>query len=237
MRNLVCAEDSGFSFESIVVSRRLLKSSAGRALIRRQESAGTPVADISADQFRSISSLPRASGIAAIVVQRKVRLEDCIVSPTDCFVALSRIRASGNFGSLIRTAAAVRASGFVLIGHSTDPFAPATIRASMGSVFRQKFFRCSWQEFALWKQACSVSCTGASPSGNLVYPHVEWTQPTVLMLGEERQGLSSRQKKYCDQFVRLPMADETDSLNIAVAGGILLYNIFADRCLKSSRRP
>jgi len=190
---------------------------------------------VSPEQFRSIATMKRASGLSAIVRQQTGRLSSFVPLATDCLVGLSRIQSAGNLGALVRTAAAFRAKGFVLIGQSIDPTDPFIVRASMGAFFRQHFLRCTWPEFAAWKQQHRTSVVGACPSGERIRSDTEWARPTVLMLGDERKGLSSRQRKHCDRLVRIPMADDSDSLNLAVAGSILLYDMMANRRMFAKR--
>lgn len=157
----------------------------------------------------------------AVVRQRRPDITG--LCPASTVIAISRVNTPGNLGCLIRTAAAVQADGFILIGRSVDPFAPAVIRSAMGAFFSQAFYRAAWPEFDAWKRRCNVPVIGACPNAQTSCYQMCQRSAAVLMLGEERHGLSSRQRRRCDLTVSIPMVAQSDSLNLAVAGGILLY--------------
>ncbi len=95
----------------------------------------------------------------------------------------------------------------------------------MGSHFRQEFIRTCFQDLQRWitKNQCHV--LGASPDGAKNFHLAEYPRPALLLLGEERQGLSARQRSLCHDLVRIPMVGLADSLNLGVAGSLMLYEI------------
>lgn len=226
IRNFVEAVDHDFPIETIIYSEKLLTSPVARKLVRRLKREGTPFARVSPDEYRRISVTERASGVAAIFRQPAINLSE--INPKDaiCWTAVSYLRSPGNFGTLIRTSAAVGAGGFILIGEDIDPFDPNVVRATMGTVFKQKIVRARFEEFRKWTGAHKLHVIGASPGGTLSYDRASYNPPTVLMLGNERSGLSENERSLCGQLVRIPMAPGIDSLNVAVAGSLLLYEVF-----------
>jgi TrmH family RNA methyltransferase len=186
---------------------------------------------VSPEEFRKISVTERACGVAAIFRQRVLRLEQVKPASHICWTALDNIRSSGNLGTLIRTSAAVGAGGFILLGNQIDPFEPAVVRATMGTLFKQTIVRATDREFQSWVKSRQLQVVGASPGGSADYDKVLYSSPTVLMLGNERSGLKTSQTSFCHQLVRIPMVKGIDSLNVAVAGSLLLYEVF-----RSSRR-
>lgn len=232
VRNFVTAVDHNCAVDTVVYSERLLTSPLARKLVRRLKRAGIPFARVSPEQFRAISRADRASGVGAILRQRVEDLRYVLPGDHLCWVALSHVRSPGNFGSLVRTAAATGAAGFILLGNSVDPFDPTVVRATMGALFQQTLVRADAEQLRRWAQQHHLQVIGAAPDGTLEYDQVRYTRPTVLVLGEERRGLSAEQRALCQQIVRIPMIPGTDSLNLAVAGSLLLYEIF-----RVSRRP
>jgi TrmH family RNA methyltransferase len=95
----------------------------------------------------------------------------------------------------------------------------------MGALFRQIFVRASLEELRQWLHQHQLLVVGASPDGAVPYDQVRYTRPTVLMLGEERSGLSQDQRALCRQIVRIPMVAGADSLNLGVAGSLLMYAV------------
>lgn len=225
VRNFVEAVDQHASIEALVYSERLLTSAVARKLVRRLKRAGVSFACVSPDQFRQFSRLEQASGISAILRQQVHRLPQLQPRSHTCWVALSNVRSPGNFGTLLRTAAASGAAGFILLGNQVDPFDPAVVRASMGTLFKQTLVRAELEDLRDWAQLHHVQIVGASPAGSVDYDQVNYASSTVLMLGEERQGLTEAQRSVCHQLVRIPMQPGVDSLNLAVAGSLLLYQV------------
>jgi len=226
VRNFISAVDQRFPTETLLYSEKLLTNAIARKLVRRLKRAGVPFARANPEQFRLISKAERASGIAAILRQR-VRRIDGINLDEHCFwTALSEVRSQGNFGSLIRTSAATGASGFILIGDRIDPYDPVVVRATMGALFNQVIVRTSGQELQRWLQKSSIQVIGASPDGAEDYRDVDYFRPALLMLGGERKGLTDEQRGMCNRIVRIPMVERMDSLNVGVAGSLLMYEIF-----------
>src|SRR5262249_55176201 len=106
---------------------------------------------------------------------------------------------------------------------------PVAIRASMGSLFSQILVRCSVREFVNWARNSGVALLGSSPAGLLDYHGFRCRWPVALLIGSERKGLSDQLLKSCDFLVRIPMLGRGDSINAAVATGVLLYELFNQR--------
>jgi len=225
VRNVVSAVDYGYPIEALLYSERLLTSPIARKLVRRLKRAGVPFARVSPEQFRSISRAERASGVAAVLGQNLQRLQHIAPGDAPCWVVLTHVRAPGNFGTLVRTSAAAGGAGFILLGGSIDPFDPAVVRASMGALFQQTLVRASVDQLREWARQHELLIVGASPDGAVDYDQVRYTRPTLLILGEERGGLTAEQRALCQQIVRIPMAAGADSLNLGVAGSLLMYAV------------
>ena len=225
VRTFVAAVDQGASVDMLLYSERLLIAPLARKLVRQLKRAGVPFARVSPEQFRAVSRAERVSGVSAVVRQQVRYLAHVTPGDGPCWVVLTHVRTPGNLGTLIRTAAAVGATGFILLGNSVDPFDPAVVRASMGALFQQTFVRASTAQLRDWADQHHLQVVGASPDGTVAYDQLRYTPPTLLLLGEERSGLSAEQRALCQQIVRIPMVAGVDSLNLGVAGSLLLYAI------------
>jgi TrmH family RNA methyltransferase len=210
-------------------SERLLTAPVARRLVGEHARQGTPCIRVSPEEFRRVSQAERASGVAAILTQRWHRLHKVSPRAGLCWVALAEVRSPGNFGTLIRTSEAVGSAGFILEGMSIDPFDPAVIRGSMGALFRQRFVRTSAMSLRNWVRRRGCHVVGATPDGSTDYHRFDYPRPTVLMLGEERKGLTDEQRLLCQNSVRIPMTGRADSLNVAVARSLLLYEVYRGR--------
>jgi len=225
VRNFVAAVDHGCTVDTLLYSERLLTSPVARKLVRRLKRAGVPFVRVSPEQFRTVSHAERASGVGAILRQHILDLQHVTPGNQPCWVVLNQVRAPGNFGTLVRTSAAIGAAGFILLDGSVDPFDPAAVRASMGALFGQTLARAKMEQLREWVQRYALLVVGASPDGTVAYDHVRYTHPTVLVLGEERRGLTEDQRALCQQIVRIPMLASADSLNLGVAGSLLMYEV------------
>jgi RNA methyltransferase, TrmH family len=145
------------------------------------------------------------------------------------WIALEAIRDPGNLGTIIRTADAVGASGVMLIGTSCDPYAHEAVRASMGSIFNVVLVRLRLERFLAWAEAWSGDMIGTSLSADADFRAVVYRPPTLLVMGSEGPGLSPAVAAACSRLVKIPMAGRLDSLNLAVATGLMLYEIRRDR--------
>jgi RNA methyltransferase, TrmH family len=132
----------------------------------------------------------------------------------------------GNLGTILRTNDAVGGRGVVLLDHSTDPYDPTAARASIGALFSQRLVKAGLDEFAEWKHRQSVPLVGTSGAAQADYQDYRYPQALVVLMGSEREGLDEKHLRLCDQVVRIPMVGRSDSLNLAVATAVVLYEVF-----------
>jgi TrmH family RNA methyltransferase len=222
--------------ELCVVAPELLTSGFGQDLVRRLADEGIPCLDVTAEVFRSISSKEGPQGIGAVVKQRWESLEQVELVTELYWVAIDAVQDPGNLGTILRTSDAVGGAGIILLGPTTDPYDPAALRASMGAVFAQRLVRASFGEFAAWKQEHGHRVVGTSGAADLDYRDVGYYSPLVLLMGSEREGLGPERQALCDVVVRIPMVGRSDSLNLAVATGVMLYEIFNQLRAREIRR-
>jgi len=222
--------------ESILICPPLVKHTYAHDLARKQAEAGTPLFEVTAEVFHSIALGDEPQGIGALVRQKWLSLERAKLGGKLCWLALESVQSPGNLGSILRTSDAVGGAGLILLGDSADPYDPATVRASMGALFSQRFVRTSTAEFARWKAERQWALVGTSPSAEKDYQEASYDSPTVLLVGSERKGLSLELQALCDVIVRIPMVGRADSLNAAVAAGVMLYELFNQKRRMSTKR-
>ena len=225
IRHFVQAYDAEISFETVIYSRRLLKSDLVEMLIRPLVRLGVRRVRVSPEEFRSVCTAERASGVGAIARQRWTPLE----SPTSplplCWLVIEELRSAGNLGTILRTAEATGVGGIIFVGPACDPYSPSVIRASMGGVFHLSLMRATPEELSLWVQRNDVRVVGLAPEAQMLWTELAVSKPVALAIGEERSGLSDHMRSLCDTMVRLPMVGRADSLNVGVATGVMLYEL------------
>jgi len=183
--------------------------------------------EVTAEVFQSISESENPEGIGAVVRQRWKSLEDISPSKGLCWIAINSVQCPSNLGTLLRISDAVGGSGVILIGNSTDPYHPAAVRSSLGTTFSQRLVRTTFQAFAEWKRRRQLTLVGTSPSASEDYRSVEYQSPLILFMGNEWFGLTVEQQRLCDTLVRIPMVGRVNSHNVAVAAGVVLYEVFS----------
>lgn len=147
----------------------------------------------------------------------------------DVFVALEAVRDPGNLGTILRTADAVGAGGVTLIGQTCDPFSIEAVRASMGSIFATPLARATCDEAAQWARREGLQIVGTSLKGKLAHDAFDARRPTLIVMGNEQTGLSPEMEARCDALVRIPMRGRADSLNLAAATAVMLYDLWRRR--------
>jgi TrmH family RNA methyltransferase len=229
MRFVASAVNSGARLEALLVAPKLLVHRFAQKLVRQQQRAGVPCLEVTPEVFHSVAACDEPQGVGAVVRQRWEPLARVRPDQGLCWIALGAVQSAGNLGTMVRTAEAVGGAGFILIDSSVDPYDPAAVRATMGAQFSQRFIRTTLPEFQAWARRRRCCVVGTSPSAETDYQEARYPRPTVLFMGWERQGLSPEQQAACDRLVRIPMVGRGDSLNLAIATSVMLYEVFNQR--------
>jgi TrmH family RNA methyltransferase len=175
--------------------------------------------------------------LVAVVEMPDDDLDRITAGPGFLGLVLDRPASPGNIGSMIRSADAFGADGIIVAGHAADVYDPRTVRASTGSLFARPVVRApSHREVAAWVAAqrargCPMVIAGTDEHGDRDVFDVDFTQPTMLVVGNETAGLSNAWRELCDQMVRIPMTGAASSLNAANAATAVLYEVTRQRIL------
>ncbi len=234
LRVVAEAIEQGAELDTLLVAPDLLKSDFGRNLVAGQREKGLPVLEVSGEVFTRLSLKERPQGVAAVVKQQWKRLGDIQFLTnaglrSGTWVALDSVADPGNLGTILRTHDAVGGEGLILLDNSTDPFDPSAARASMGALFTQALVKTGFDQFREWKRASGIPVIGTSGAANSDYARFSYPDQMVLLMGSERQGLQEHHLALCDAVVSIPMVGASDSLNLAAATAVVLYQIFNQR--------
>lgn len=160
----------------------------------------------------------------AVFHQQWQLLDSLVPNASDVWMVLDSPRDPGNVGTIIRTCDAAGARGVILLNDSCDPFSPEALRATTGALFDVMLVKSTTAPFIEWAHQHRVSMMGTTLERAQDYRDVDYeTQACALLMGTEQSGLSAALLNACDQRVKIPMRGGTDSLNLAVASGIILY--------------
>lgn len=224
-RSLVQATGSQHEIVALVICPKLLHSSVPEMIARRLKRTGIPRWIVTPEQFRSVSLLPRASGVGAIVRQRWTPLDAVDPRQGLAWLIVETLRNPGNFGTILRTAEAVGIGGVICLGSAGDPYDPGVVRASMGGLFPLTLVRTDHRPFADWSCRHGLHVLGLSPEAESVWSVNLPDGPLGILIGEEREGVTAAGRALCDGLVSLPMCGRADSLNVSIAAGVMLYDL------------
>jgi len=224
------AVEAGADIETFVMAPDLLGESPAVAMVADQERLGTPVARMSAELFTRLSNRDGPSGLAAIVRGRLGQLDNLTIDGESLFVAVHEVANPGNLGTIIRTADALGAAGVVLVGNTADPFAPLAVKASMGSLFAVPVVHEARLETVFdWAEAGGVATVTTSARAPVRLADVALRLPLMVVLGSERTGLPTDALARGSAQASITMHGRASSLNLAVAAGIILYEVRRQR--------
>ncbi|MDP3058072.1 MAG: RNA methyltransferase, partial [bacterium] len=182
--------------------------------------------DISASAFASFSERDNPVGIAAIAKPPTLALESLPVRSDSIFIALYKIRNPGNLGTIVRTADSIGSAGIILIGNTVDPFDPSCIKASMGTVFNVPIVKVKDENtLVTWCSKQGIKTITTSSRAKSIISDCLFSFPCIILLGSETQGLPEELLNSGDYPVRIPMYGQANSLNLAVAAGIIMYEV------------
>ncbi|AQS40744.1 MAG: tRNA/rRNA methyltransferase [Candidatus Tokpelaia hoelldobleri] len=220
------ALDLDWVIRTFVFARTALDNPLVAKTAARARAAGALVIEANNKVMEAITRRDNPQNVIAVFEQRWCKAETMDFARQTLLLGLDRVRDPGNLGTIIRTADAVGASGILLIGDTTDPFSLEAVRATRGSVFAVPLYRLGEQKFLDWRRSFSGMVVGTHLQGAVDYRQIDYKkEPMLLLMGNEQQGLSDNLAAACDRLARIPQAGQADSLNLAVATGVMLYEM------------
>ena len=229
LRAIETAVALGVRMRALIVDARRIKQLPADTLVPLYQAAERVIFADDAP-FQSVADTDHPQPLIAVCDIPSIAVR----SPTTLILALDAIRDPGNLGTLLRSAAAVGVDGVVLLPGCVDPFSPKVVRASAGLVFGMPVTHVA--DFSSWLATTFESrptVALAEAGATLAYDRHDWTAPTVLVLGGEAHGASEKARTFADCIVGIPMDSRVESLNAAVAGGVLLFEAARQRRLKA----
>ncbi|NLS18285.1 RNA methyltransferase [Rhizobium sp. P40RR-XXII] len=224
LKLVIDALELGWTIRTLVYA----KAAKGKPLVEqvaaKTVAAGGLVLEVSEKVIGSITRRDNPQMVVGVFEQRWQQLRDVKPKAGETWVALDRVRDPGNLGTIIRTADAAGASGVILVGETTDPFSLETVRATMGSVFAVPVVKATPEDFLAWKKKAEVSVVATHLAGAVDYRTIDYKKkPVVILMGNEQSGLPDALAKEADALARIPQAGRADSLNLAVATAVMLF--------------
>lgn len=209
------------------------KSSASAAIEPLRRSAverGAEVVELSREAFHRISMREHPDGVAAVLPTVTHDLDTFTLPSAPLVLVLDGIEKPGNVGALLRTADAVGVDGVLITGSGTDLANPNVVRASMGSVFALPVATASAEAARAWLRQRAIHLVATTPHATRPHWDARYAGATAVVLGSEHAGLAEAWLADADERVTIPMRPRVaDSLNVAVAGAVMLYEALRQR--------
>jgi TrmH family RNA methyltransferase len=224
LKLVIDAIELGWTIRTLVYAKAAKAKPLVEQMAAKTVASGGLVLEVSEKVLSSITRRDNPQMVVGIFESRWKPLRDIRPGQGETWIALDRVRDPGNLGTIIRTADAAGASGVILVGETTDPFSLETVRATMGSVFAVPVARATPEEFIAWKKQAGVSVVATHLAGSVDYRTIDYKKkPVVILMGNEQSGLPEQLAREADALARIPQQGLADSLNLAVASAVMLF--------------
>ncbi|HEX6387758.1 MAG TPA: RNA methyltransferase [Anaerolineae bacterium] len=210
----------------ILYTKDWLNTADNGDILQQLDAPAQPVSD---EVMAAMSATTTPPGVLAIVPIHARPLPDT----SSLLLILDRVKTPGNLGTMLRTAAAAGVDGVLLAPGCVDPYNPKVVRGSMGALLRLPVQQAEWPEIA--EKAADMKVWLAAADGDVSYTAVNWRQPSALIIGSEAWGAGDEAQQVASGRVAIPMYAATESLNAAVAAGVILFEAVRQRTTGDGR--
>ncbi len=228
-RELTRGSEYGMEIVDCFFAPELFLGENEPALLEQLADSGVNVMQIAPFLLEKMAYRERPEGLVATAKMRQHRLEDLPVRPDGLYLVAEAVEKPGNLGSILRSADAAGVTGVIVCDKCTDIYNPNVIRASTGALFSVPLAECSTAEAIAFLEKHNIKTLAATPHTDSCYTDVDLTQAVALVVGREQCGLSDAWMKLASLQVKIPMMGYIDSLNVATAATILLYEAARQR--------
>ncbi len=224
---------AGLPFQGALVAPDLARTARGVELVAELARHAIPVEEIGARTFAQLAETETPQGIMAVIEPRRWAVAEFAPRPEAVALVIDGVQDPGNVGTLIRTAHALGAAGTVVLRGTADPTSPKALRAAMGATFRHLVVSLDDAGFIAWARKHAVTLWAAAADGTPLHRALGTGSgnggPIAVIVGNEGAGIRPQLNAVAAQRVAIPLAQGAESLNVAVAAGILLYEVTRGR--------
>jgi len=199
------------------------------ALLAQAEAAGARLFELSKDAFAKVAYRERPDGLLAVAPQWRRRLEDLALPATPFLLVVEAIEKPGNLGTILRSADAAGCHAVIVCDPVTDIFNPNVVRASTGVLFSVPLVVDESARVLAWLREKRIRTVATTPAAEKIYSDADLRGPLAVVMGSEQYGLSEFWLQHADTPVRIPMSGQADSLNVAMATIITLFEAVRQR--------
>jgi RNA methyltransferase, TrmH family len=228
-RELNRAAEAHLQIKTLFVCRSLFLGSNEESLIQKLTTKNVSLVDCSEVVFKKLSYRDRPDGLLAVAHQFHTPLSALKSCSNPFYVVAEGIEKPGNLGTILRASDATGVDGVIVCDRQTDIHNPNVVRASVGTLFTLPVVEATGEEAYAWLKSQGILIVSATPSASHLFTQIDLTRPIALVVGTEQYGLSRRWLEGADIRVRIPMLGMADSLNVAMATTLLLYEALRQR--------
>jgi len=228
-REILRALQNNHPLTELFYCRELFLGKNEDSILERCRAAGIPLRECAESVFAKLAYRDRPEGLLAVAPQLRRSLQDLSLPVRPLLVVVESIEKPGNLGTILRSADAAGADAVIVCDRCTDINNPNVVRASLGVLFAIPVAEASTAETVSWLQERKIQMFAASPHADTLYTHANFTLPTAIVLGSEQYGLSEAWMRAATLRIKIPMLGQSDSLNVAAAATILLYEAVRQR--------
>lgn len=217
---------SSLEIEGILVAPQVEEAPRGAALLGAIRARGLALESVAASEFASAAETESPQGVLALARIPATGLDDIDPPESLRLLILDAVQDPGNVGTIVRTAAALGADAVLALPGTVDLWNAKVVRSGMGAHFHFPAINCTWDELSSFRARHGVRVWGADAGGSMIGAE----RPPArlgIVVGNEGAGLSESVRSSVDRLVSIPMAERSESLNVAVAAGILLHEVRA----------
>ena len=220
------AFDNGWVIDTLIYAENAKSELDLEDFAAKVRVSGADILEVNEKVLTSISRKDNPQTVMAVVQKRWGSAPKDVQDSSTVWIGLDRVRDPGNLGTIIRTADSAGADGIMLIGETTDPFSLEATRASMGSIFNVPLVQMKTDEFLDWRPKWNGNVIGTHLKGAVDFRNIDYqSEPVLLLMGNEQQGLPDELAECCDKLALIPMHGSADSLNLAIATGVMLFQM------------
>jgi len=216
---------AGVPIKGVVTSPMLEGSARGRALLDALHRAAAPVEEVDDAALAALADTEHPQGIVAVVTPPAWTLEHVTLAAGDVLLVLDAVQDPGNVGTILRTAHGLGAAAVVSLPGTAELTSPKTLRAGMGAFFRFPCISTDAEAFFAWASAHDVEIWATNAAGTPIASARRPGHPLALVLGNEGAGIGELVRSRAARQVAIPLRAGAESLNVAIAAAILLYEV------------
>lgn len=223
------ASASGARLQMVFFCPALIRTTDVDERVQALEAQNIEVVEVTATIFTKLAYRENPDGWLAVASIPRHSLTDWRLSQTPLVLVAEAVEKPGNLGALLRSADAAGVEGVLVCDRRTDVYNPNVVRASKGTVFSVPVVECESSAALDWLQGKGLAIVAATPQATTLYTQADFRGPLAIAVGTEKEGLSPLWLDHASLAVRIPMLGQVNSLNVATAATLLLYEAVRQR--------